>query len=235
MSLWEEGVEPGLLDARLQLVQPCLNVPPDLPAASRLSHRMDLHTVTQLLVTLAEDNMAFFSSQGPGETARRLSGVFAGVREQALGLEPTLGRLLSVAHLFDLDAETPANGYRSLVHTARCCLVHLLHKSRYVASNRRSIFFRTSHNLAELEAYLTALTQLRALAYYAQHLLATNQPGKLFFEGDERVIADFLHEYITLHKGCFYGRCLGFQVSPLPCPSGAMVKAHGGPQPGSEA
>ncbi|XP_068384918.1 hormone-sensitive lipase isoform X1 [Eschrichtius robustus] len=182
--------------------------------ASRLSHSMDLRTMTQSLVTLAEDNMAFFSSQGPGETARRLSGVFAGVREQALGLEPTLGRLLSVAHLFDLDAETPANGYRSLVHTARCCLGHLLHKSRYVASNRRSIFFRTSHNLAELEAYLAALTQLRALAYYAQHLLATNQPGRLFFEGDERLIADFLHEYVTLHKGCFYGRCLGFQFTP---------------------
>ncbi|KAB1273811.1 Hormone-sensitive lipase [Camelus dromedarius] len=175
---------------------------------------MDLRTMTQSLVTLAEDNMAFFSSQGPGETARRLSGVFAGVREQALGLEPALGRLLSVAHLFDLDAETPANGYRSLVHTARCCLAHLLHKSRYVASNRRSIFFRASHNLAELEAYLAALTQLRALAYYAQHLLATNRPGRLFFEGDEGVTADFLREYVTLHKGCFYGRCLGFQFTP---------------------
>nr|XP_020726862.1 hormone-sensitive lipase isoform X1 [Odocoileus virginianus texanus] len=182
--------------------------------ASRLLQRMDLRTMTQSLVTLAEDNMAFFSSQGPGETARRLTGVFAGIREQALGLEPTLGRLLSVAHLFDLDTETPANGYRSLVHTARCCLAHLLHKSRYVASNRRSIFFRTSHNLAELEAYLAAITQLRALAYYAQRLLTTNQPGRLFFEGDERVIADFLREYVTLHKGCFYGRCLGFQFTP---------------------
>ncbi|XP_061244370.1 hormone-sensitive lipase isoform X3 [Bos javanicus] len=182
--------------------------------ASRLLQRMDLRTMTQSLVTLAEDNMAFFSSQGPGETARRLTGVFAGIREQALGLEPALGRLLSVAHLFDLDTETPANGYRSLVHTARCCLAHLLHKSRYVASNRRSIFFRTSHNLAELEAYLAALTQLRALAYYAQRLLTTNQPGRLFFEGDERVIADFLREYVTLHKGCFYGRCLGFQFTP---------------------
>uniref|UniRef100_A0A8C3VWX4 Hormone-sensitive lipase n=1 Tax=Catagonus wagneri TaxID=51154 RepID=A0A8C3VWX4_9CETA len=175
---------------------------------------MDLRTMTQSLVTLAEDNMAFFSGQGPGETARRLSGVFAGIREQALGLEPALGRLLSVAHLFDLDAETPANGYRSLVHTARCCLAHLLHKSRYVASNRRSIFFRTSHNLAELEAYLAALTQLRALAYYAQRLLAINRPGRLFFEGDEGVTADFLREYVTLHKGCFYGRCLGFQFTP---------------------
>ncbi|XP_032985244.1 hormone-sensitive lipase isoform X1 [Rhinolophus ferrumequinum] len=182
--------------------------------ASRLVHSMDLHTMTQSLVTLAEDNMAFFLSQGPGETARRLSSVFAGVREQALGLEPTLGHLLGVAHLFDLDAETPANGYRSLVHTARCCLGHLLHKSRYVASNRRSIFFRASHNLAELEAYLAALTQLRALAYYAERLLATNQPGALFFDGDEGLTTDFLREYITLHKGCFYGRCLGFQFTP---------------------
>ncbi|XP_012508674.1 PREDICTED: hormone-sensitive lipase [Propithecus coquereli] len=182
--------------------------------ASRLTHSMDLRTMTQSLVTLAEDNMAFFSSQGPGETARRLLGVFAGVREQALGLEPALGRLLGVAHLFDLDAETPGNGYRSLVHTARCCLAHLLHKSRYVASNRRSIFFRTSHNLAELEAYLAALTQLRAVAYYAQRLLATNQPGRLFFEGEEGLTAEFLQEYVTLHKGCFYGRCLGFQFTP---------------------
>ncbi|CAH7381161.1 hormone-sensitive lipase [Phodopus roborovskii] len=182
--------------------------------ASAFSHSMDLRTMTQSLVTLAEDNMAFFSSQGPGETARRLSSVFAGIREQALGLEPTLGHLLGVAHHFDLDTETPANGYRSLVHTARCCLAHLLHKSRYVASNRRSIFFRASHNLAELEAYLAALTQLRALAYYAQRLLAINRPGVLFFEGDEGLTADFLQEYVTLHKGCFYGRCLGFQFTP---------------------
>ncbi|XP_012981442.1 hormone-sensitive lipase isoform X1 [Mesocricetus auratus] len=182
--------------------------------ASAFSHSMDLRTMTQSLVTLTEDNMAFFSSQGPGETARRLSNVFAGIREQALGLEPTLGHLLGVAHHFDLDTETPANGYRSLVHTARCCLAHLLHKSRYVASNRRSIFFRASHNLAELEAYLAALTQLRALAYYAQRLLAINRPGVLFFEGDEGLTADFLREYVTLHKGCFYGRCLGFQFTP---------------------
>lgn len=184
------------------------------PKAWLVIRSMDLRTMTQSLVTLAEDNMAFFSSQGPGETVRRLTGVFSGIREQALGLEPALARLLGVAHHFDLDPETPANGYRSLVHTARCCLAHLLHKARYVASNRRSIFFRTGHNLAELEAYLVALTQLRALAYYAQHLLTTNRPGHLFFEGDETVIAEFLREYVSLHKGCFYGRCLGFQFTP---------------------
>ncbi|XP_074075467.1 hormone-sensitive lipase isoform X2 [Macrotis lagotis] len=187
-------------------------VPKD--TASRLTHNMDLRAMTQSLVAISEDNATYFASQGPGETARRLSGTFTGIREQALGLEPALGQLLGVAHLFDLDPETPANGYRSLVHTARCCLAHLLHKARYVATNRKSIFFRAGHNLAELEAYLAALTQLRALAYYAQRLLATNRPGGLFFEGDGGLSADFLKEYGTLHKGCFYGRCLGFQFTP---------------------
>ncbi|KAK2119854.1 hypothetical protein P7K49_001240 [Saguinus oedipus] len=141
--------------------------------ASKLIHNMDLRTVTQSLVTLAEDNIAFFSSQGPGETAQRLSGVFEGPWATC-----------SAWHTCLTWTQTPANGYCSLVHTARCCLAHL-HKSRHVASNRRSIFLRTSHNLAELEAYLAALTQLRALVYYAQRLL-----------------------------GCFYGHCLGFQFTP---------------------
>ncbi|XP_072464024.1 hormone-sensitive lipase isoform X3 [Notamacropus eugenii] len=185
-----------------------------LAKASRLTHGMDLRAMTQSLVALSEDNAAYFASQGPGDTARRLAGAFSGIREQALGLEPALGQLLGVAHLFDLDAETPANGYRSLVHTARCCLAHLLHKARYVTTSRKSIFFRAGHNLAELEAYLAALTQLRALAYYAQRLLAVNRPGGLFFEGDGGLSADFLKEYGTLHKGCFYGRCLGFQFTP---------------------
>ncbi|XP_029782474.1 hormone-sensitive lipase isoform X2 [Suricata suricatta] len=147
-----------------------------------------------------------------GPVAQEMKLTFKGKHEVASGYGGKSAHGKNPRHYS--DSETLANGYRSLVHTARCCLAHLLHKSRYVASNRRSIFFRTSHNLAELEAYLAALTQLRALAYYAQRLLATNQPGKLFFEGDEGLITDFLHEYVTLHKGCFYGRCLGFQFTP---------------------
>uniref|UniRef100_A0A6I8NLY4 Hormone-sensitive lipase n=2 Tax=Ornithorhynchus anatinus TaxID=9258 RepID=A0A6I8NLY4_ORNAN len=185
-----------------------------LSAASRRASSMDLRTTTKTLVKLCEDNAAFFATQGPGETARRLAQVFAGVREQAQGLQPTLFHLMTMAHRFDLDPQTQANGYRSLVHTAHRCLAHLLHKARYVATSCRSIFFRAGHNLAELEAYLAALTQLRALAYFAQQLLGANEPGCLFFEGDGGLNADFLREYATLHKGCFYGRCLGFQFTP---------------------
>ncbi|XP_056187497.1 LOW QUALITY PROTEIN: hormone-sensitive lipase-like, partial [Falco biarmicus] len=104
------------------------------------------------------------------------------------------------------------NGYRSLVQTARCCLAHALHKSRCVAAQRRSLFFRAAHNAAELEAYGAALAQLRALLGLAQRLLARNRPGCLFPPEGDGAGAAVLREYSTMHNACFYGRCLGFQV-----------------------
>lgn len=94
----------------------------------------------------------------------------------------------------------------------RCCLLHIIHKGRYITSNRRSIFFRASHNAAEMEAYCSALCQLRALLYLAQRLLHDNSHGNLFFQEESGLSQSFLREYASMHKGCFYGRCVGFQV-----------------------
>ncbi|XP_067419879.1 hormone-sensitive lipase isoform X1 [Emydura macquarii macquarii] len=174
---------------------------------------MDSRPLFQALHALAEDNAAFFR-QSATETGHRFVAAFTAIREHARCLEPVLRHFASVCHIFDLDEATPANGYRSLAQTARCCLAHVLHKSRYVAANRRSIFFRTGHNVAELEAYCAALAQLRALLYLAQRLLTHNRPGCLFHHEERGLTEQVLHEYCTLHKGCFYGRCLGFQFAP---------------------
>ncbi|CAM4625811.1 unnamed protein product, partial [Lepidochelys kempii] len=174
---------------------------------------MDSRPLFQALHALAEDNVAFFR-QSASETGRRFVAAFTAIREHARCLEPVLRHFASIYHVFDLDEATQANGYRSLAQTARCCLAHVLHKSRYVAANRRSIFFRTGHNAAELEAYCAALSQLRALLYLAQHLLTHNRPGCLFHHEERGLTELVLQEYSTLHKGCFYGRCLGFQFAP---------------------
>lgn len=94
----------------------------------------------------------------------------------------------------------------------RCCLLHIIHKARHIASNRRSIFFRAAHHAAEMEAYSCALCQLRALLYLAQRLLHDNSHGNLFFQDENGLSQLFLREYASMHKGCFYGRCVGFQV-----------------------
>ncbi|XP_074837127.1 hormone-sensitive lipase isoform X2 [Carettochelys insculpta] len=174
---------------------------------------MDSPPLFQALHALAEDNVAFFQ-QSTSETGRRFVAAFTAIREHARCLEPVLRHFSSVYHVFDLDESTPANGYRSLAHTACCCLAHVLHKSQYVAANRRSVFFRTGHNVAELEAYCAALRQLRALLYVAQRLLTHNRPGCLFHHEERGLTEQVLQEYCTLHKGCFYGRCLGFQFTP---------------------
>ncbi|NXS50972.1 LIPS lipase, partial [Balaeniceps rex] len=58
-----------------------------------------------------------------------------------------------------------------------------------------------------------ALAQLRALLCLAQRLLAHNQPGCLFPPEEDGLSEQMLREYSTMHNGCFYGRCLGFQVT----------------------
>lgn len=95
----------------------------------------------------------------------------------------------------------------------RCCLLHIIHKGRYITANRRSIFFRAAHNASEMEAYCNALCQLRALLYLAQRMLHDNDEGNLFFHDESGLSQSFIREYSSMHKGCFYGRCLGFQVS----------------------
>ncbi|XP_054855795.1 hormone-sensitive lipase isoform X2 [Eublepharis macularius] len=174
---------------------------------------MDSRPLFQTLLSLADDNAAFFR-ESTTETGQRFVAAFTAIREHAQYLEPLLGHFATIYHIFDLDEHTPANGYRSLAQTVRCCLAHIIHKSRYVAANRSSIFFRSRHNCAELEAYCTALTQLRALVYLAQRLLTHNRPGCLFHHEDPRLSEQFLREYVTMHKGCFYGRCMGFQFAP---------------------
>lgn len=63
-----------------------------------------------------------------------------------------------------------------------------------------------------MEAYCSALCQLRALLYLAQGLLNDNAHGQLLSHEDGGLSEKFAQEYISMHKACFYGRCLGFQV-----------------------
>lgn len=61
---------------------------------------------------------------------------------------------------------------------------------------------------------MTALCQLRALLHLAQRLLNDNPCGQLCSLQDADLSRRFVQEYSSMHKACFYGRCLGFQFSP---------------------
>ncbi|XP_078389599.1 hormone-sensitive lipase [Cetorhinus maximus] len=184
------------------------------PTASAVSSSsMDMRTMFLLLHSVTEDNIRFFQ-QNPSEMGRRFVTAFTQIQEHGRGLQAVVQGFAAVFPIFDFDERTPANGYRSLIKVVRSCILHIIHKSRYISTNRRSIFFRTNHNCMEVEAYCSALCQLRALVYFAQKLLTANKHGDLFFGEEKGLSEDFLHESNSMHKGCFYGRCLGFQFMP---------------------
>ncbi|KAL6109805.1 lipe [Pungitius sinensis] len=183
---------------------------------------MDTKAVFAALYAVCEENAAFFSggSKGsPGDAAQRLVDTMVLIQGHAHNLEPVVSGFAAVYHHFDFDPHIPANGYRSLVKVVRCCILHIIQKGRYITANRRSIFFRVAHNAREMEAYCNALCQLRALLYLAQRMLHDNSHGNLFFHDESGLSESFVREYSSMHKGCFYGRCLGFQFSPAirPC------------------
>ncbi|CAI5663634.1 hormone-sensitive lipase isoform X1 [Oreochromis niloticus] len=178
---------------------------------------MDTKAVFAALYGVCEENAAFFSGGAKGsqgDAARRLVEAMKQIQEHAHSLEPVISGFANVYHHFDFDPHIPANGYRSLVKVVRCCLLHIIHKGRYITANRRSIFFRAAHNAGEMEAYCNALCQLRALLYLAQRMLHDNSHGNLFFQDESGLSESFVREYASMHKGCFYGRCLGFQFTP---------------------
>ncbi|XP_023186432.1 hormone-sensitive lipase isoform X3 [Xiphophorus maculatus] len=183
---------------------------------------MDTQAVFAALYGVCEENVAFFSGGGKGtqgDAGRRLVEAMKLIQEHARSLEPVISGFTAVYQHFDFDPHIPANGYRSLVKVVRCCLLHIIHKGRYITTNRRSIFFRVAHNMREMEAYCNALCQLRALLYLAQRMLHDNSHGNLFFQDESGLSESFVREYASMHKGCFYGRCLGFQFTPAirPC------------------
>ncbi|XP_042564954.1 hormone-sensitive lipase isoform X2 [Clupea harengus] len=178
---------------------------------------MDTQAVFAAVYDVCEENCAFFSSSPKGSAGgaiRRLVDALTTIQEHAHSLEPVVTGFASIYHHFDFDPHIPANGYRSLVKVVRCCLLHIVHKGRYITTSRRSIFFRVAHNASEMEAYCNALCQLRALLYLAQRLLHDNGHGNLFFQEESGLSQTFMREYASMHKGCFYGRCLGFQFTP---------------------
>ncbi|KTG37068.1 hypothetical protein cypCar_00007875, partial [Cyprinus carpio] len=179
-----------------------------------LSSDMDHKNVFAALQEVCSDVISALNgshNSSNADATDRLLGVMRQIQEHGRAVEPLITGFTAVYHHYDLDAQTPGNGYRTLVKVVHSCIIHILQKARYIASNCTGAFFRMDHNMAEMDAYCSALCQLRALLYLAQVLLSDNAHGQLYSQEEGGLSERFEREYISMHKACFYGRCLGFQ------------------------
>lgn len=79
---------------------------------------MDYKVVFAALETVCEDNISVIC--GPSElpygaVANRLVTCMRQIQEHGRALEPVVASFTAVYHHYDFDAQTPGNGYRTLV------------------------------------------------------------------------------------------------------------------------
>ncbi|XP_060721851.1 lipase, hormone-sensitive a [Tachysurus vachellii] len=178
---------------------------------------MDHRHIFDTLGTVCEESISAISMHSSllqNDATSHLLETIRCIHEHGQAVSALVSGFAAVYHHFDFSTETPANGYRTLVKVVLSCVLHIIQKGRYIASNCGGIFFRVDHNACEMKAYCIALCQLRALLYLAQRLLNNNAHGQLHSLEDEDLSKRFINEYTSMHKACFYGRCLGFQFSP---------------------
>lgn len=79
---------------------------------------MDYRVVFAALKTVCEDNISIWcagSDLPHGSAAERLLTCMRQIQDHGQALEPVVASFTSVYHHYDFDAQTPGNGYRSLV------------------------------------------------------------------------------------------------------------------------
>lgn len=181
-------------------------------------YRRELASLFKILRAQAISNVEYFKDI-KGVNYERFASAFRHLYEHLdRGIEPGIDYLLKVVYIFDFDANTPGNGYRSFVKITHKCCLKILQITRYIIVNRDSFLFRSGHYSREIEAYVTTLGQLRACLYYLQKLIGFCEEGELFpdqdniQEDDNRVAEQLMMEVESLSQETFFGRCLGFQV-----------------------
>ncbi|RUS86042.1 hypothetical protein EGW08_006196, partial [Elysia chlorotica] len=166
------------------------------------------------LKSIALSNIQFFKS-GKQSNHAKFHVLFRLLYEYLdIGIEPTYAELSKLVSEYDYSPEIKGNGYRSLLRVVQKCCLHLLQLCRYISTVRDSMLFRKKVYAKELESYVSALGQLRAVLYYALKLTQYCQRGHLFADEDQLnsdIAEALMIEVESLSQEYFYGRCLGFQ------------------------
>ncbi|CAG2067960.1 unnamed protein product [Timema podura] len=102
------------------------------------------YAMYQALKDLCLNNADYFQHDDT-ENGQRLHSGFLALIDHVNNVAPLVDDVRKASSKFDLDTETPGNGYRSFVSVVDMCVVHGVKLSRQVCENRDSFLFRKSH------------------------------------------------------------------------------------------
>jgi len=167
------------------------------------------------LASVIDDNLRFFATQ-----KKPIDSQFVGAFERInMVIEPTrvaMEELSKICVRFDVDSDTKGNGFRSLMCLIEKCLFKILEIGLYIQKSRERFFFRSYHNVMELESYSHVICRLFTMSQIALSFGALLDEDSLFADEDKYPdeVNGLVNDFDTLGRECFYGRSFGFQFSP---------------------
>ncbi|KAG6803591.1 hormone-sensitive lipase isoform X1 [Apis mellifera caucasica] len=149
------------------------------------------------------------------ENSIRIRAALMAILDHLIQLQPLYKEISRIAPMFDLDVQTPGNGYRSFLVLIDKCIIHSRSICHQIYCQKDSIFFRKSYHMREIEAcsqllasLCTCLEHLQTLYSWSEYI---NDGKPSLFIGDNHNPHEILNKVETINQYCFYGRCLGFQ------------------------
>ncbi|XP_059062892.1 hormone-sensitive lipase [Achroia grisella] len=170
------------------------------------------YAMYEALKDSCQNNATYFQPNDT-ETAQRLYQGFMTMMDHVDTVWPLVDHVRKVAPLYDFDAASPGNGYRSFVSVVDSCVLHGLKISRQVCSARDSLLFRKAYFVREIESCGQLLASLGTCLHHLHTLLSWAPPGDLF-PTEQHSPEQLFSQADTINQYCFYGRCLGFQFNP---------------------
>ncbi|XP_048483269.1 hormone-sensitive lipase isoform X2 [Plutella xylostella] len=159
-----------------------------------------------------QNNATYFQPDDT-ENGQRLYQGFMTLIDHIDTVWPLVDHVRKVAPLYDLDAVSPGNGYRSFVSVVDSCVLHGLKLSRQVCTGRDTLLFRKGYFVREVESCGQLLASLGTCLHHLHTLLTWAPPGELF-PSENHTPEELFATADTINQYCFYGRCLGFQFLP---------------------
>lgn len=162
------------------------------------------------LQQLCNDNLSYFSSHDDADSLKIRASLSVSV-EKLQEMPPIYDKITKIAPLFDFDADTPGNGYRSFLKMMDKCLDFFIEVNKQLQSSRSSYFFRRSYHAKEVAAGSQLLLTLFICLEYLETLYDWNQGKDQLSLFTDHTPQELLSTAKTINQYCFYGRCLGFQ------------------------
>lgn len=176
----------------------------------------DRSGVYGLAKQLADDNRVYFRCLSASQFRHRFTATCDALANDLPVVESCAKAVSSSMLRYDFDANTPGNGYRSIIAILDSSVLHLIRLLRDIKEQREYVLFRTNYFCKELEAYASVLAALKRDLYYAtDHLYLWKTSDQLFPPEVSHQKLDALMNMVeTFDHSCFYGRCMGFQYVP---------------------